>query len=120
MCQSLNNGGCWTNVAEMTQYSHPLQEVVSACWECLTCCHVDQDTLAGPQIGHVEQHDVGGQVVYRHSSTFLEAHLVRHGEGIIRGHNNHFLPHATAAHHDDTIPHLREDGRGGSRGQGHS
>lgn len=79
--------------------------------ECLTCGHVDQDTLARPQIGHLKQHHVGGQVVYRQSGTFLKAHLLRHGEGVDGGHNNHILPHATAPHHDDTIPHLREDRR---------
>lgn len=78
--------------------------------ERLTGRHVDEDTLAGPHVGQLEQHHVGGQVVNRQSGTFLEAHLLRHGEGLVGRHHDQFLPHPTAAHSDDTIPHLREDG----------
>lgn len=86
------------------------------CCVCLTCCHVDENALARPQIGHLKQHHVGGHVVDGDSSAFLKAHLLRHGECVVGGRDDHFLPHAVAAHHDDTIPHLREDGgRGGGR-----
>lgn len=76
---------------------------------------MDEDTLARPQVGHVEQHHVGGQVVDGQGSGFLEAHALRHEVGVEGWCDNHFLPQATAHHHDDTIPHLRrEEERGRS------
>lgn len=83
---------------------------------CLTCSHVYKNTLVWPQVGHLKQHQVGGQVVNGNSGAFLKAHLLGHGEGAVSGHDNQFLPHATAAQHDDTISHLREErGREGGR-----
>ena len=77
---------------------------------CLTCCHVDEDALPRPHVGHLKQHHVRGDVVNGQSGSFLKAHLLGHGEGTAGGHNDHFLPQAAAAQHDDSITHLREEG----------
>lgn len=69
---------------------------------------MDENTLARPHIGHLKQHQVGGHIVNGKCSALLEAHLLGHGEGAASGHNNHFLPHAAEAQHDNTISHLME------------
>lgn len=78
----------------------------------LTCSHVNENTLPGPEIGHLKQHHVGRQVVNRKSGSLLKTHLLWHGESPLSGNHNHFLPHATAAHCNNTISHLNEQRRG--------
>lgn len=97
------------------QYLRPLI-LFSVFPVCVTCSHMDQDTLAWLQVGRLEQHQVGGEVVDGQRSPLLKAHLLGHGEGVASGHNDHFLVHAAADQHDDPIPHLREgreEGRDG-------
>lgn len=60
--------------------------------ELLTCSHVDEDTLVGSQISKVKQNHVGSDVVDKKSSSFLEAHPLRHWEGVTGRHIHHFLP----------------------------
>lgn len=82
-------------------------ECRKVCAVCLTGCHVDQNTLARPQVGHFKQHHVGCQVVDGQGRTFLKGHLLRHGEGQVSRHDEHFLPHTAAAHGDHTISDLK-------------
>lgn len=69
---------------------------------------MDEDALARPDVGHLEQHHVGGHVVDGDGGSLLEAHLLGHGEGVAGGQDHHFLPQAAATQHDDSVAHLEE------------
>lgn len=72
-----------------------------------TCGHVDKDTIARLQVGHLKQHQVGSHVANRQSCSFLEAHLVRHDGSADGGHDNQVLPQAAADQRDDAVSYLR-------------
>lgn len=74
-----------------------------------TCGHVDKDTIARLQVGHLKQHQVGSHVANRQSCSFLEAHLVRHDGSADGGHDNQVLPQAAADQRDDAVSYLRGD-----------
>lgn len=66
---------------------------LSMVWqELFTCSHMDEDTLVGSQVSKVKQNHVGSDVVNKKSSSLLEAHPLRHWEGVTGWHIHHFLP----------------------------
>ena len=79
---------------------------------------MDQDALAGPEVGHLEEHHVGGEVVHGQRRRLLEAHGVGHEEGLVSRHHHQLLPQATAAQHDDPVTGLRWEGEEGREVRG--
>ena len=50
---------------------------------------MDQHSLARPDSGDTEQHVVGGEIVDREGSGFLEAHRIRNRQHLLRRHAHH-------------------------------